>query len=607
MSIKRHLKYFVLLLVLASLITSCAAPATPTAEKPAEVSSPPAAQEQQPAAAPSETPVLPTPTPIPTQAPETGVAKPGGEITLIIPEEPTVLNVYLTDAAIARQVADATSQTGLVGIDSEGNVFTKLAVDLPTEENGGISADHLTVTWKLKPNLKWSDGNPLTSDDVKFTWEAVSNPQSGVLYTGGFDKIASIETPNETTVIVKYSEPYPAYQTQFYYGIFPRHATGDPAAMNDWEWNRKPVGAGPYIVTEWNAGESIVMEKNPNYFEEGKPYIDRLVYKIVPESASQSAMMSQGDGDVHLWPGESNEDYNNMMQGKAKLVTVPGIWNMAIDFNLSKPGDKDPGAGEPHPIFGDIRVRQAIAHAIDYNTLSPGVVKDTYPSTNPFAYGWYKCDIPRKYNYDPETAKKLLEEAGWVEGSDGIRVAKGAKYAEDGTRLSFELMGYTSFEPLQKTEEFIVENLKAVGVEARIQNVDFSIIFGSFSEGAPSKLGDFDATIYDRGLYYEPSGQVSNRYASMSIPSAENPNGSNEKRWLNPEVDKLIAEADGTFDTAKRKEAYCKLGQLIVDDIPELYFYLFQDGCGFSSRLHGYRVNTWGTMSWDVQNWWVEE
>jgi peptide/nickel transport system substrate-binding protein len=113
----------------------------------------------------------------------------GGEITLIIPEEPTLLNVYLTDAAIARQVADATSQTGLVEIDPQGNVRPKLAESLPSRENGGVSEDYKTITWKLRPNLKWSDGKPLTSDDVKFTWKAVTNPQSGVLYLGGFDKL----------------------------------------------------------------------------------------------------------------------------------------------------------------------------------------------------------------------------------------------------------------------------------------------------------------------------------------------------------------------------------------------------------------------------------
>ena len=128
------------------------------------------------------------------------------------------------------------------------------------------------------------------------------------------------------------------------------------------------------------------------------------------------------------------------------------------------------------------------------------------PSTSPFAYGWYQCDIPRAYPYDVAKANALLDEAGWKMGSDGIRVAEGAPYAEDGMRLSLELQGYTNYEPLQRTEEFIVENLKAVGIEARIQNYDFSIIFGTYEENSPRMVGDYDMLIYDRSLSIEPQG-----------------------------------------------------------------------------------------------------
>ncbi|MEW5941858.1 MAG: ABC transporter substrate-binding protein, partial [Chloroflexota bacterium] len=192
----------------------------------------------------------------------------GGEaatVTLVIPEEPTTLNYYAAEAAIVRQVAEATSMTGLATIDQNGEYQPVLATELPTLENGGLSKDYLTVTWKLKPGLKWSDGEALTSDDIKFTWEVLSNPNSGALVgVGGFDLIASVETPDDTTAVVTYSAPYPPYLSQFAYGLLPRHATGAPEEMVNWEWNRKPVGAGPFIVTDWQSGSSIVMERNPN-------------------------------------------------------------------------------------------------------------------------------------------------------------------------------------------------------------------------------------------------------------------------------------------------------------------------------------------------------
>lgn len=529
----------------------------------------------------------------------------GGTVTLIIPEEPTTLNYFGGEAAIIRQVAEATSMTGLVTINENGEFVPMLAAELPTSENGGLSADHLTVTWKLKPGLKWSDGEPITSDDIKFTWEVLSTPESGALVGAtAFDQIVSVETPDELTAVLTYSTPYPGYMDQFAYGLLPRHATGEPADMTNWEWNRKPVGAGPFVVTDWVSGQSITLERNPYYFEEGKPYLERLIYRIVPEPAAQTAMMLQGEAQVHLWPSENEADYNKLLEGKARQVLVPGIWNTAIDFNLSAPFDGDSGPTPPHPILGDLRVRQAIAHAIDYETLVNDVLEKTVsPSTNPFAYGWYKCDLPNPYPYDVEKARSLLEEAGWIEGPDGIRVAQGAMYAPDGTRLSLELQGYTNFEPIQRTEEFVVENLKAAGVEARIQNYDFSIIFGTYEDQSPRMIGDFDMLLFDRGFTIEPHGYNKEAYTSTNIPSADNPIGSNYFRWVNPEVDAALEVAGSDFDLETRKQAYCSIAEQIHKDVPQIYLYVFQDGYGFAENLEGYTVSTWGSMAWGAQNW----
>lgn len=579
-------KLLTLLMAVALLLAACGggatteapeAPAQPAPEEPAQ----PATAEP---AAPSEG---------------------GGSATLIIPEEPTTLNYFQAEAAIVRQVAETTSMTGLVTINENGDFVPMLATELPTLANGGLSEDYSVVTWKLKPDLKWSDGEAITSDDIKFTWEVLSSPDSGALTgTSGFDQIASVETPDDLTAVITYSTPYPAYINQFAYGLLPRHATGEPADMANWEWNRQPVGAGPFVVSNWVSGQSIALERNPYYFEEGKPYLDQLVFAIIPEPAAQTAMMLQGEAQVHLWPGEDQAEYDSLLAGKAHQVLVPGIWNMAIDFNLSAPFDGDPGPTPPHPILGDLRVRQAIASAIDYDVLIDDVLLGSVShSTNPFAYGWYFCDLARPFPYDPAKAKTLLDDAGWAEGPDGIRVSQGAEYAPDGTRLSVELQGYTNFEPLQRTEEFIVENLKAVGIEARIQNYDFSIIFGSYEDQSPRKIGDYDLLIFDRGFTVEPQGYVSNVYTSTNIPTADLPTGGNYFRWVNPTVDEALKTAGTNFDLEVRKDAYCTVGEQVLADLPQVYLYLFQDGYGFADNLTGYTVSTWGSMAWDAQNW----
>jgi peptide/nickel transport system substrate-binding protein len=579
-------KLFALLVIAMMVLSACGGGVAPTA---APVTQAPAATQAPTAGA--------APTAAATEA--TVSAGGGGTVVLIIPEEPAGLNRFVADAAIVYQVSDATV-IGLTTPNEKGEYEPRLAADLPT-----ISDDHKTVTWKLRDGLKWSDGEPLTSDDVKFTWEAVSNPKSGAYNaTAGFDLIEGIDTPDVTTAVVHYKEPFVGYLGQFSAAVLPRHAIGNTEDMSKWDWNMKPVAAGPFMVTDWQSGQSITMERNPNYYEPGKPHLDKLVFRIVPEAASQTAMMISGEAQVHLWPGEDKSVYDQALNGQGEQVLVPGIWNMAIDFNLSKPGDKDPSASAPHPILGDIRVRQAISYAINYDSLITDVLHgQVQASTNPFAYGWYKCDLPRMYNYDAEKAKQLLTDAGWVEGSDGIREAKGAKYAPDGTRLSLELQGYTNFEPLSNTEQFIVENLKAVGIEAKIQNYDFSIIFGSFADGSPRMIGDYDMLIFDRGYYLEPQGDVQSSYMSTNIPSAENPDGGNYFRWQNSDADAAIQAAGGTFDQGARRDAYCKLGQLIQQDAVQDYLYLFQDGYGFNSKLTGYTVSTWGSMTWDVQNW----
>ncbi|MGL4648781.1 MAG: ABC transporter substrate-binding protein, partial [Caldilineaceae bacterium] len=446
-------------------------------------------------------------------------------------------------------------------------------------------------------------GEPLTSDDIKFTWEAVNNPASGNVLSLSFDLIESIETPDDQTAIITYSEPTLAYLSQWLYGLMPRHATGAPEGMLNWDWNRNPVSAGPYVVSEWLSGDSIIMERNPNYHEADKPAIDRLIYKIVPDPGAQLAMMAQGEGTVHLWPGLTAQEYDPQVDGMASLQEIPGQWNMTLFFNLSQPFDDDPSATPPHPILGDLRVRQAIAHATDYDLIVNEVNPGNIPTASPFAYGWYKCEQERVYGFDLEKARALLDEAGWVEGPDGIRVAQGAQYAEDGTRLTLQLNGYTNFQPLVRLEEALVEMWKQVGIETTIQNDDFSIIFGAYEDGAPRQLGNYDILIYDTSLGLDPQASIFSTYHSSQIPGEETPSGDNSSRWVSAAADALIEQAGATVNIDERRAAYCELSDLIATELPRLNLFLFTEGYGASLRLSGNEVNMWGSLSRDVANW----
>lgn len=535
----------------------------------------------------------------------TATPTPANQVILVIPEEPVTLNQYLAAAPIVRQVADATTGP-LATVDADGHYVPVLAAELPTLENGGVSADFKTVTWKLRPGLRWSDGAPLTSDDIKFTWEAVSHPDSGAVPEIRFDQIEGIETPDPLTAVVRYREMNQGYLQQFMAGLLPRHATGAPQEMLTWAWNLQPVSAGPYVLLSRTPGESLVMARNPYYYLPGLPYIDRLVFQIVPDPGAQLALMASGAAEIQLLPEETKAVYDELMAGVAALQEVPGQWNMALRFNLSRPDDDDPGSLPPHPILGDQRVREALAHAINYGAIVFQINTDTTPVTTPLAYGWYQCDQPRLQRYSQARARYLLEQAGWVEGTGGIRVAQSALYAPDGTRLSLRLQGYSDFQPLMDLENALVEQFAAVGVELLIENDPMEVVFGSYADGARRKRGNFDVLLYDTSLPIEPQHAISTTFHSASIPSPLNLGGGNYGRWINPAADAAIELAGGTADMVTRQAAYCDLARLIAEDVPQIHLYLFPEGYGVSNRLRGYRVNRWGSLTWDVQNWKLE-
>jgi len=230
----------------------------------------------------------------------------------------------------------------LVAINEKGEFVPMLAQELPLLDNGGLSKDYLTVTWKLKPDLKWSDGEPITSDDIKFTWEVLSNPNSGALAgTDGFDLITNVETPDDLTAVMTYSSLIPDISISLPLGCFRATRRALPMICQTGNGTANLSARDRLFLSDWVSGESLTMERNPNYFEPGKPHLDKLVFRIVPEPAAQTAMMMNGEAQFHLWPGEFKVDYDKLLEGKAKQYLIPGIWNMAIDFNLSAPFDGD--------------------------------------------------------------------------------------------------------------------------------------------------------------------------------------------------------------------------------------------------------------------------
>jgi peptide/nickel transport system substrate-binding protein len=527
----------------------------------------------------------------------------GGTATILMPEDLATMNPYATTALITMQVVPAILEP-LVGVDPDGAYYPILAREVPTPANGGVSEDGRTVTWRLKEDVTWSDGTPFTADDVVFTAEAAGAGEGGSVRAGAFDGIERVTALDDHTVEVVYVEYDASYLDQFQWGILPRHATGDPAEMSSWDFARAPVGTGPFVLEAWRTGDRIVMARNEAYREEGKPYLDGLEFLVVPSEETRSAMMQRGDAQVMLWPGPQLRSVWEETPG-VTLDSAPEIWILRMFLNLGERANPVEGQA-PHPILGDVRVRQALALGIDYDLIIDELAEGrVLRARSPFELGWYRCDVDA-WTYDPERAASLLEEAGWVMGDDGVRVAQGAPYAEDGTRLELDMTGYTDFRLLEQTELVIADLWSDLGIETNVRNVEQSVLFGGWSDRAARKTGEFDILVYDTGAGINPQLHVFELLHSSRIPREENEGaGGNYARFSDPRVDELLELAGRTPGLDERREAYCEVAEIMNEELPHLYLYQFAGGNAYAERLENFRTSTWAGLVWNVADWWL--
>lgn len=534
-----------------------------------------------------------------------GPPQPGGTLRYLLYEDPNTLNPIMGSTSIAIQVVAAVLE-GLTENAPDGTFVPILAAELPTPENGGISEDLLTVTWNLRDGVVWSDGTPFTSDDVVFTWEASRDAANGAAVASDYELISDVQAPDPLTVVVTYSTFNAGYLDQFPW-ILPKHATGDVAGMREWAFNRAPIGTGPFKLDEWSSGEFLQLSRNENYREEGKPYLDSLIFLVVPDEAVRTAMMVEESAEVMLWSGQEADD-QIAAAGVGAPRTAPGIWVVEMRFNLSKPFDGDPGVEPPHPILGDLRTRQAITQGINRDRINHELITGTvYELDSPLQVGWMDCQV-EPFVFDQEAAGALLDEVGWRdEDGDGIREAHGVETVEDGTKLSLTMNGYTGFDTLDLIELAVQEDLKNIGMDVSIENQEFAVIFGTWEDASPRMLGDYDILIYDAGLFAEPGADIANRYGPDRVPSADNQGGENFHRWVREDVGEWIAAANSSPELDVRRENFCNVATAIREDVITFPILQFAEGSAYSNKMHGYAVSTWEWSTWDVENWWLEQ
>jgi peptide/nickel transport system substrate-binding protein len=538
------------------------------------------------------------------------------DVIIALYQEPQILNYYIATQTASGEVNSAITE-GLLGSDSAGEYFPVLAKEIPTEENGGVVFDEandiLTVTYNLKEGLLWSDGKPFSCDDVLFTWEAVTNPDSGAVSTANWTAITSLECPDENTAVMTYSPFYAPYLETGNDHIMPRHGTGDPVDMQAWPYNWNLIGTGPFRMTEWVPGDHITLIKNEYYRDyPDKPYLDRLVIRITPSREAGMAMIQTGEVDF-LW--DLIEAVVPDLEGKpgVQVHITAGLGTERLVLNLADPAldAPDDPVNNPHPLLGDLRVRQAIEAAINKEEINEVLLFGAATvGTKEYNIGWASigCDIPPSV-YDPDAAMALLDEAGFTdEDGDGIRECHGCQHANEGDPLRLKIQTTTGNQLREQTEQLLIEYMADVGIDMYIENVPSAELFGSWASGAFRKHGQYDVLMYTTSGDPDPHAQINGYFGADQIPLESNGgSGFNYSRWMNMEADAAIKAGGATPDIAERQALYCTAMKDVAEELPHIYLYDRAEIHATSDKLIGYEINTWDNQTWDAEDWQLTE
>jgi peptide/nickel transport system substrate-binding protein len=538
-----------------------------------------------------------------------GPAKPTQptSITIVIPDEPPSFNAVISDTGYDGLVMHMVL-LGMTGIDPQGNIYPVLAEELPTTDNGEVVVNAqkstMDVTWKMRKDVTWADGTPVTADDVLFTYKAIADPNTGFAISG-LTAVSGVDKIDDYSFVVHFNTIYPDYLTIFggrQVVIWPAHYCKASQGYTNWDCARTPLSDGPYTLKEWVTGDHLTFEKNPKYFVPGKPKIDQIIVRIVADATVRETQLRQGDADEVMWASEqiANDVKNDP---NIKLSISPtSRWVMRLFPNEAAKGYTDPVA-HPNPFFSDVRVRQAIRMAIDVDKIT-GSVWYGYALpvwTEFFRPPYNTCNIPRP-KFDPAGAQALLDQAGWVMGSGGVRVCKGCKTAPDGTPFKFTLITYPEYgQPLILTQQLIGEMLKNVGIEADLSQVQDSVLWAASTNNGVEQTGNFDLDLYDDG--YSGVNPASFLQYYYTTASAQADQGWNVVRFENKQVDDLVNQASSSLNLQDRQTAFCQLAKILDQQLPQILLFTTLNAEAYSSRLVGVQANINDVVSWNIADW----
>lgn len=550
-----------------------------------------------------------TATAAPTQAVQRGA---GGNLTILYWQAVTALNSHFAqgtkDYDASRLVIEPLASTG-----PDGKPVPALAAEIPSKTNGGISADGTVVTWKLKQGVKWSDGTPFTSADVVFTWQFVSNKETAATDAQNFSGVKSVEAVDANTVKITYDSAQVGVGKAFvsgYGAILQQAQFKDFIGLKAKEGPKIPVGTGPYKVTDFKPNDVVTYGINTNYRDPNKPFFKTVTFKGGGDATSAARAVCQ-TGDVdYAWNLQVEATVLKPMidAGDSKCVmnTASSSNVERLLLNRTNPaaslGDKRGEPDQPHPFLSDLKVRTALAKAVDRTPIAalygPGLAGnascniivglDSYTSKNTATMDVCKYDIA--------AANKLLDDAGAAKGADGIRVYKG-------TRM--HIVYQTTVNPLRQKEQEIVKNgWSQIGVEVELKAIPAGTFFGTEGNDTASKFFA-DVEMFTNGSSELYLGDYITGWTSAEIKTkAGNWSGNNYERWSNKDYDALYAQYQKESDPAKLGDLLIKMNDLLISDVVLIPLVArTQPTDGRSKALKGLIANAWDSVLWNIADW----
>jgi len=501
-----------------------------------------------------------------------------GHLRIGSPDEPDNLNPMFGHSDATDQI-DALIFAPIFRYDERGEFVPELATAVPTYANGGIARDSKTIVLHLRRGLRWSDGAPLTARDLRFTWRAVLNPRNNTKLATGWNDIAAIDEPNDTTAILHLKAPNANVLGIFgggggaAYPPLPEHLLGKLSEINDAPFNAAPLASGPFVLRAWNSGSSLEFTPNPRYWR-GAPKLAAISWKIVPNPDTLVAQIETHEIDVLPTFDGAFANRLQATPGIRVVKTLSAAWRrLAID--CARPG------------LRELVVRRAIAQAIDWDRLNATV----YHGDNVRAHSdlppnsWAAPEVPF-FPYDPRGAARALDAAGWRMGPAGVRVKRG-------TELRF-VISATNKPGNEQAEIQMQQQLAAIGIGLTIKNYPASLLF---AQDGPLYTGHYDLewSIDTNGPDPDNSGNWSANY----IP----PRGANTSFLRDGVITQTSEAALRTFDRARRKALYQREEQRIHELIPAVFLYWEVRLSAYNDDLHGYRPAEYITDNWNAWQW----